>query len=150
MLLNHDSNKIKLIDFGLSRQLKDGEVVKEMLGTPEFVGRYMKDQCNKGVLRTDSTLAPSQWETSLQSNGVSHWLGTNLESALCTVFVHEKWYTIDKVIKSKNEIQPSILLYFSPRSNQLWPIIHCNWHVEYRSHHLYTVSRGLTQLLQHF
>ena len=24
----------------------------------------------------------SKWETSLQSNGVSHWLGTNLESAL--------------------------------------------------------------------
>ena len=32
--------------------------------------------------RADSRLAPSQWETSLQSNAVSHWLGTNLESAL--------------------------------------------------------------------
>ena len=31
----------------------------------------------------DSRLAPSQWETSLQSNAVSHWLGANLESALC-------------------------------------------------------------------
>ena len=30
----------------------------------------------------DYRLAPSQWETSLQSNAVSHWLGTNLESAL--------------------------------------------------------------------
>ena len=30
----------------------------------------------------DSRLAPSQWETSLQSNGVSHWLVANLESAL--------------------------------------------------------------------
>ena len=30
----------------------------------------------------DSRLACSQWETSLQSNGVSHWLGANLESAL--------------------------------------------------------------------
>ena len=27
--------------------------------------------------------APSQWETSLQSNAVSHWLGANIESALC-------------------------------------------------------------------
>ena len=27
-------------------------------------------------------LVPSQWETSLQSNAVSHWLGANLESAL--------------------------------------------------------------------
>ena len=32
--------------------------------------------------RADSRLAPSQWETSLQSNAVSHWLGINLESAL--------------------------------------------------------------------
>ena len=30
----------------------------------------------------DSRLAPSQWETSLQSNTVSHWLGANLQSAL--------------------------------------------------------------------
>ena len=32
--------------------------------------------------RSDSRLAPSQWETALQSNAVSHWLGANLESAL--------------------------------------------------------------------
>ena len=33
-------------------------------------------------IRADSTIAPSQWETPLQSNAVSHWLGANLESAL--------------------------------------------------------------------
>ena len=32
--------------------------------------------------RADSRLVPSQWETSLQSNAVSHWPGANLESAL--------------------------------------------------------------------
>ena len=32
--------------------------------------------------RADSRFAPSQWEMSLQSNAISHWLGTNLESAL--------------------------------------------------------------------
>ena len=32
--------------------------------------------------RADSRLASCQWETSLQSNAVSHWLGTNLELAL--------------------------------------------------------------------
>ena len=32
--------------------------------------------------RDDFRIAPSQWETSLQSNGVSHWLGANLKSAL--------------------------------------------------------------------
>ena len=34
-------------------------------------------------LRADSRLSPSQWETSLRSNAVSHWLGANLESDLC-------------------------------------------------------------------
>ena len=34
------------------------------------------------VYRADSRLAPSQWETSLQSNAVSHWLGAILVSAL--------------------------------------------------------------------
>ena len=33
-------------------------------------------------IRADSTLAPSQLETSLQSNAVSHWLVANLEAAL--------------------------------------------------------------------
>ena len=32
--------------------------------------------------RADSRLAPSQWQTSLQSNSVSHWLGATLEWAL--------------------------------------------------------------------
>ena len=32
--------------------------------------------------RTDFRLAPSQWQTSLQNNPVSHWLGANIESAL--------------------------------------------------------------------
>ena len=35
--------------------------------------------------RADSRLAPSQWETSLQSNAIPHWLGTNLESALINI-----------------------------------------------------------------
>ena len=35
--------------------------------------------------RADSRFVPSQWETALRSNAVSHWLGTNLESALKTI-----------------------------------------------------------------
>ena len=38
--------------------------------------------CLSSISRADSRFAPSQWETSLQSNAVSHWLGANLESAL--------------------------------------------------------------------
>ena len=35
--------------------------------------------------RADSTFAPSQWETALLCNDVSHWRGASLESALPTV-----------------------------------------------------------------
>ena len=37
------------------------------------------------ITRADSRLALSQWETSLQCNAVSHWLGANLESVLITM-----------------------------------------------------------------
>ena len=40
MLLKPKSKKIKLIDFGLSRKLRDDDIVKEMMGTPEFVGKW--------------------------------------------------------------------------------------------------------------
>ena len=35
------------------------------------------------VSRTDSRFAPSQWETALLCNAISHWLGANLKSSLC-------------------------------------------------------------------
>ena len=37
-------------------------------------------------IRADSRFVPNQWEMLLQSNGISHWLGTNLEYALLYVF----------------------------------------------------------------
>ena len=43
------------------------------------------------IYRIDSRLAPSQWETSLRSNAVSHWLGANLESALNLTQCHSRW-----------------------------------------------------------
>ena len=45
----------------------------------DLLGAY---DWRRGKFRADSRLAPSQWETSLRSNAVSHWLGANLESAL--------------------------------------------------------------------
>ena len=48
-----------------------------------FVTPEMSFLCSANTrYRADSGFAPSQWEMSLQSNTVSHWLGTNLESAL--------------------------------------------------------------------
>ena len=40
--------------------------------------------CN-GIYMADVRLVPSQWETALQSNAVSHWLGANVESALLDI-----------------------------------------------------------------
>ena len=45
--------------------------------------------CLTNRCRADSRLAPSQWETALQSNAVSHWLGANLESSLRRTANHE-------------------------------------------------------------
>ena len=45
------------------------------------------------VANTSSGLSPSQWETSLQCNTISHWLAENLESALiimCDQFNHRQ------------------------------------------------------------
>ena len=42
---------------------------------------HLNSQIGTIFHRADSRVAPSQWETSLQSNTVSHWLGANLESA---------------------------------------------------------------------
>ena len=40
------------------------------------------------IIKADSSLAPSQWETSLQSNAASHWLGANLAR-----LAHSQWET---------------------------------------------------------
>ena len=39
--------------------------------------------------KADSKFAPSQWETSLQSNAVSQWLDASIESALYFIWWHE-------------------------------------------------------------
>ena len=38
-------------------------------------------------IRADSRFVPSQWETALLCNDVSHWLGASLESALYITFL---------------------------------------------------------------
>ncbi len=41
MLLDRGCSRLKIIDFGLSRKMKDGTEVRELLGTPEFVGEIL-------------------------------------------------------------------------------------------------------------
>ena len=46
------------------------------------------------VMLQGSKFASSQWETALLCNDVSHWLGGNLESALCCIQYHVFNHTI--------------------------------------------------------
>lgn len=39
MLLRRDSTQVKLIDFGLSRKILPGAKTRDMIGTPEFIGK---------------------------------------------------------------------------------------------------------------
>ena len=57
---------------------------------PCYLGWYHTKSPHQSALhidltKADSRFVPSQWETSLQSNAVSHRLGANLESALLTI-----------------------------------------------------------------
>ena len=59
----------------------------------------IRSQClliNFLICRAVFRLAPSQWETSLQSNAVSHWLGANLEPSM--IWDECKWRYIYRVI----------------------------------------------------
>ena len=41
LLVSHDKDSdIKLVDFGLAKMLKEGEIIRDMVGTPEFVGQF--------------------------------------------------------------------------------------------------------------
>ena len=44
--------------------------------------------------RSDSRFVPSQWETALLCNDVSHWLGAKLESAQATISILQNWYQL--------------------------------------------------------
>ena len=69
--------------------------------------------CNIDIrYRADSSVAPSQWETTLLCNDVSHWLGATLESALRYINISDSRhvYSVECVSKIK-----SILFYANVR-----------------------------------
>ena len=60
------------------------------------------------TIEADSRFAPSQWEMSLQSNAVSHWLGANLESTLAIQRLGDFYY------KDNTVVRPSYLYNGNP------------------------------------
>ena len=79
----------------------------------------------QSIYRADSRFAPSQWQTSLQSNAVCHWLGSNLESALIGSIP-----AFHIVVENAAYITPShyIILFkvhhLKPKGSRLWYIDH--------------------------
>ena len=57
------------------------------------------------VSRADSRFAPSQWEQVLLCNDVSHWPGTNLESALSEAASHHLRQWCHLVSRGHNELK---------------------------------------------
>ena len=79
--------------------------------------------------RADSRFAPSQWETALLCNNVSHWLGASLESAWICAFLRYPYTQLRKL----NTLRPgqnglcfanAFQIYF-----HAWNVLYLNWNV---------------------
>ena len=62
--------------------------------------------------RAISRFAPSQWETSLQSNAVSHWLDANLKSALYKLHDYLITQTCGTLIFGRLAFADQLFVYF--------------------------------------
>ena len=70
---NHQNSSSLAFVRGIHRWLRHHDIA--------FSDNMAITRNNSHNIRSDSRLAPHQWETSLQSNDFSHRLGANLESA---------------------------------------------------------------------
>ena len=75
--------------------------------------------------RADSRVAPSQWETVLLCNNVSHCLGASLESALCWHRRNRYWFRF--IIQSKWSLH--WLLVETGNTDLTWPGQSCIYSV---------------------
>ena len=68
-------------------------------------GNGLVAEQDQAITRADSRFAPSQWETSLQTNAVSHWLGANLELALH--YLSQCWLIVTWTQRNKFQWKPN-------------------------------------------
>ena len=74
----------------------------------------------QGLYRDDSRFAPSQWETVLLCNEVSHWLGTSQELALlytwgicsCTINSITRFMSYGKIVSTVYDYGKWLFLWF--------------------------------------
>ena len=80
--MSNETNKGVLIPGGNDLIIERSHVNMKCHKPFNFTGLFHLLFTKEIWYRTDSRLGPNQWETSLQSNAISHWLGAELESAL--------------------------------------------------------------------
>ena len=91
------------------------------------------------MCRADSRLASSQWETSLQSNAVSHRLGTNLELAVYGLLSPIIYLTTNQPLWPLSAMkQSSLATMCGTRSKD--PLIH--WGLQKMACKLHTFSNA--------
>ena len=71
------------------------------------------------MIKAHSRLAPNQWETSLQNNVISYWLGANLKSLIAIYITIDPTY--DNVMFKSQNIGHSHFVYEDTESD----LIHC-------------------------
>ena len=72
--------------------------------------------------RDESRFTPSQWETPLQSNAVSHWLGANLEAVsgwVCRIY--------DATVPLSLSLSTRVETDWPPSSGKLYICISYSW-----------------------
>ena len=73
---------------GMWARLNDKPCTMEVMGLGQqenYLFSIRPIELSEPMSRADSRLMPSQWKTLLQCNAISHWLGTNLQSALMLI-----------------------------------------------------------------
>ena len=93
--------------------------IKELFG--HWHSRHQAKFETMMIYRADSMLAPGQWETALQSNAVSHWLGANVESNLIYFYFMEMKRIIPAVHSTITGLNPF-------RRAVVIAIHHMKWH----------------------
>ena len=121
---------VSIITVNMPKYARTGpESLRFRLGSGEwwriFSGAAFHDRSIWYYIRADFMFAPSQWETALLCNDVSHWLGANLESFL--LYVH---FTEDIRTNISHRLmlldKGSVSLNKNPVYGNIWAT--CDWH----------------------
>ena len=89
------------------------------------------------MFRVDSRLVPSQWETSLQSNAVSHRLGANIESARMLLTQDYVKYKSSVNRKYNAKINNTVLISKTKLNTNLYVHVHACVRHRHTSKHLH-------------